>query len=233
MSSPPIKLTPLHSVFQQRNVQFIEHQGWKVSQVYTTLEAELAAAQQRVTVADVSSNGKIMVQGNQAHAFLTVVLDLPAVDINEGTLVMDARVYRLRNDIFFISTLPGKEEIIKEILMAATQKADQFITITDVTHGRSEIMVIGPDSQELLSKLCGLDFHPSVFPNMVAKQSSFAKTTQLIIRRDIVSLAAFSIIGARSLGEYLWYTIIEAGREWDIMLIGQSALNILQEQSSK
>ena len=233
MSSPPIKLTPLHSVFQQRNVQFIEHQGWKVSQVYTTLEAELAAAQQRVTVADVSSNGKIMVQGNQAHAFLTVVLDLPAVDINEGTLVMDARVYRLRNDIFFISTLPGKEEIIKEILMAATQKADQFITITDVTHGRSEIMVIGPDSQELLSKLCGLDFHPSVFPNMVAKQSSFAKTTQLIIRRDIVSLAAFSIIGARSLGEYLWYTIIEAGREWDIMLIGQSALNTLQEQSSK
>ena len=233
MSSPPIKLTPLHSVFQQRNVQFIEHQGWKVSQVYTTLEAELAAAQQRVTVADVSSNGKIMVQGNQAHAFLTVVLDLPAVDINEGTLVMDARVYRLRNDIFFISTLPGKEEIIKEILMAATQKADQFITITDVTHGRSEIMVIGPDSQELLSKLCGLDFHPSVFPNMVAKQSSFAKTTQLIIRRDIVSLAAFSIIGARSLGEYLWYTIIEAGREWDITLIGQSALNTLQEQSSK
>ena len=233
MSSPPIKLTPLHSVFQQRNVQLIEHQGWKVSQVYTTLEAELAAAQQRVAVADVSSNGKIIVQGNQAHAFLTVVLDLPAVDINEGTLVMDARVYRLRNDIFFISTLPGKEEIIKEILMAATQKSDQFITITDVTHGRSEILVIGPSSPELLSKLCGLDFHPSIFPDMVAKQSSFAKTAQLIIRRDIVSLAAFSIIGARSLGEYLWSTIIEAGREWDITLLGQSALNTLQEQSSK
>ena len=233
MSSPPIKLTPLHSVFQQRNVQLIEHQGWKVSQVYTTLEAELAAAQQRVAVADVSSNGKIIVQGNQAHAFLTVVLDLPAVDINEGTLVMDVGVYRLRNDIFFISTLPGKEEIIKEILVAATQKSDQFITITDVTHGRSEILVIGPSSPELLSKLCGLDFHPSIFPDMAAKQSSFAKTSQLIIRRDIVGLVAFSIIGARSLGEYLWSTIIEAGREWDITLLGQSALNTLQEQSSK
>ena len=233
MPNPLIKLTPLHSVFQQRNVQLIEHQGWKVSQVYTTLEAELAAAQQRVAVADVSSNGKIIVQGNQAHAFLTVVLDLPAVDINEGTLVMDVGVYRLRNDIFFISTLPGKEEIIKEILVAATQKSDQFITITDVTHGRSEILVIGPSSPELLSKLCGLDFHPSIFPDMVAKQSSFAKTSQLIIHRDIVGLVAFSIIGARSLGEYLWSTIIEAGREWDITLLGQSALNTLQEQSSK
>ena len=117
--------------------------------------------------------------------------------------------------------------------MAATQKSDQFITITDVTHGRSEILVIGPSSPELLSKLCGLDFHPSIFPDMVAKQSSFAKTSQLIIRRDIVGLVAFSIIGARSLGEYLWSTIIEAGREWDITLLGQSALNTLQEQSSK
>ena len=233
MPNPPIKLTPLHSFFQQCNVQLVEHRGWKIPQVYTTLDAELEAAQQRVAVADVSSNGKIIVQGNQAHAFLTVVLDLPAVDINEGALVMDVGVYRLRNDIFFISTLPGKEEIIKENLVTVTQESDQFITITDVTHGRSEIMVIGPNSQELLSKLCGLDFHPSVFPNMAAKQSGFAKTNQLIIRRDIVGLAAFSIIGARSLGEYLWHTVIEAGCEWDITLIGQSALNTLQEQSSK
>ena len=233
MSNPPIKLTPLHSFFQQCNVQLIEHQGWKTPQVYTTREAELEAAQQRVAIADVSSNGKIMVQGDRAHSFLAVVLGLPVVSINAGALVMDARIYRLRNDIFFISTLPGKEEIIKENLVTATQESDQFITITDVTHGRSEIMVIGPNSQELLSKLCGLDFHPSVFPNMAAKQSGFAKTTQLIIRRDIVGLAAFSIIGARSLGEYLWHTVIEAGCEWDITLIGQSALNTLQEQSSK
>ena len=233
MSNPPIKLTPLHSFFQQCNARLIEHQGWKIPQVYNTLEAELEAARQRVAIADVSPNGKIMVQGNQAHAFLTATLDLPTITINTGTSVMDARIYRLRNDIFFISTLPGKEEIIIENLMAATQESDQFITITDVTHGRSEIMVIGPNSQELLSKLCGLDFHPSVFPNMAAKQSGFAKTTQLIIRRDIVGLAAFSIIGARSLGEYLWHTVIEAGCEWDIMLIGQSALNTLQEQSSK
>ncbi len=233
MSNLPIKLTPLHSVSQQCNAQLIEHQGWKISQVYTTLEEELEAARQRVAIADVSPNGKIMVQGDQAYSFLAVVLGLPVVSINAGTLVMDARIYRLRNDIFFISTLPGKEEIIKENLVTATQESDQFITITDVTHGRSEIMVIGPNSQEILSKLCGLDFHPSVFPNMAAKQSGFAKTTQLIIRRDIVGLAAFSIIGARSLGEYLWHTVIEAGCEWDITLIGQLALNTLQEQSSK
>ena len=49
--------------------QLIEHQGWKTPQVCTTREAELEAAQQRVAIADVSSNGKIMVQGDQAHSF--------------------------------------------------------------------------------------------------------------------------------------------------------------------
>ena len=50
MSNPPIKLTPLHSFFQQRNVQLIEHQGWETPQVYTTREAELEGAQQRAMV---------------------------------------------------------------------------------------------------------------------------------------------------------------------------------------
>ena len=74
--------------------------------------------------------------------------------------------------------------------------------------------MIGPNSQALLSKVCGLDFHPSTFPNEAAKQSSLAKTTQLIIRRDIGELSAFSIIGSQSLGPYVWDTLMEAGREF-------------------
>ena len=90
--------------------------------------------------------------------------------------------------------------------------------------------MIGPASQELLSKVCGLDFHPSVFPNETAKQSSLAKTTQLIIRRDIGKLPAFSIIGAQSLGPYVWDTPMEAGREFGIVPIGRAALAALEDK---
>ena len=86
------------------------------------------------------------------------------------------------------------------------------------------------DNDVLLSKMCGLDFHPAEFPNGTAKQSSFAKTTQLIIRSDLNDVPAYYIIGARSLGDYLWKVIIEAGREWDLIPIGLDALNILYQK---
>ena len=60
-----------------------------------------------------------------------------------------------------------------------------------------------------------------------AKQSSLAKTTQLIIRRDIGELPAFSIIGAQSLGPYVWDTVMEAGREFGLVPIGLSVLDML------
>jgi sarcosine oxidase subunit alpha len=89
--------------------------------------------------------------------------------------------------------------------------------------------VIGSASQELLSKVCGLDFHPTAFPNETAKQSSLAKTAQLIIRRDIGELPAFSIIGAQSLGPYVWDTMMEAGKEFGLVPIGRAALGVLAD----
>ncbi len=52
------------------------------------------------------------------------------------------------------------------MLNRKAEETDKFITITDVTHGKSEILVVGPYSQGLLSKLCGLDFHPVEWINL-------------------------------------------------------------------
>ena len=229
MSDTPKKSTPLHAISRQFNPQYTEYQGWEIPKVYSTVDAELSAARRSVAVADASQNGKLMVRGSQAQEFLNKVIDLPLIAVNAGKEIMGMRVYRLRNDLYYLSTLPGNEMDINKKLLEKANETDKFITITDVTHGRSEILIVGPNSQELMSKLCGLDFHLSAFPNETAKQSSVAKTTQLIIRQDINKLPAFFIIGATSLGEYLWNTIIEAGREWDLIPIGLDALNTLQE----
>ena len=151
---------------------------------------------------------------------------LSLLKINEGC----DGIYRLRNDLFFIITPPSKEVSAQKKLTTASAASEQFVTVTDVTHGRVEIRVIGPNSQELLSKVCGLDFHPSAFPNETAKQSSLAKTTQLIIRCDIGELPAFSIIGSQSLGPYVWDTLMEAGREFGGVPIGRAALAALGEE---
>ena len=224
-SKTPIKLTPLHAIAQRLGATFIEQRGWCIPEVYTTLEAEIATASERIALADETPNGKLLLEGDQAESVLMDAFDLGLLKINEGR----DGIYRLRDDLFFISTPPGREVRAQKKLTTASAASEQFVTVTDITHGRSEIRVIGPDSHELLSKLCGLDFHSSVFPNETAKQSSLAKTTQLIIRYDIGELPTFSIIGTQSLGPYVWDTMMEAGKEFGLVPIGRAALVALIE----
>ena len=225
-SKTPVKLTPLHAITQRLGATFIEQRGWRIPEVYATLEAEIAAARERLALADETPNGKLLLEGDLAESVLADAFDLGSLKINEGR----GGIYRLRNDLFFISTPPSREVRAQKKLITTLKTSEQFVTVTDITHGRAEIRVIGPASQELLSKVCGLDFHPSVFPNETAKQSSLAKTTQLIVRCDIAGLPAFSIIGAQSLGPYVWDTLMEVGREFGVVPIGRAALAALEEE---
>ena len=227
-SKTPIKLTPLHSIAQHLDATFTEQRGWRIPEVYTTLEAEIAAARERIALADETPNGKLLIEGDQAESVLMDAFNLDTLKINEGR----DGIYRLRNDLFFISTPPSREVGAQKKVTAASAASEQFVTVTEVTHGRAEIRVIGPDSQQLLSKVCGLDFHPTAFPNEAAKQSSLAKTTQLIIRRDIDELPAFSIIGTQSLGPYVWDTMMEAGKEFGLVPIGRAALDVLADRQT-
>ena len=225
-SKTPIKLTPLYSTAQRLGATFTEQRGWRIPEVYTTLEAEIAAAQEQLALADETPNGKLLLEGDQAESVLMDAFGLDSLKINEG----QDGIYRLRNDLFFISTPPGREVSAQKKLTTTLEASEQFVTVTDITHGRAEIRVIGPDSQALLSKICGLDFHSSAFPNETAKQSSLAKTAQLIIRRDTGELPAFSIIGVQSLGGYVWDILMEAGREFWVVPIGRAALAALIEE---
>ena len=220
-----IKLTPLYVTARQLDAQFAEQQGWRVPEVYSTVEAEVAAARRGVVLVDETPNGKLTVEGDRAEGVLQAVFDAPPLAIGAGVAVEAARVYRLRNDRFFVGTPPGGEGAA--LLRLAEAAKASGCTVTDMTHGRAEIRAVGPASQNLMGKVCGLDFHPTTFPDWTARQSSLARTAQLIIRRDIGPLPAFSIVGARSLGAYLWDTLAEAGREWGLLPAGRGSLDAL------
>jgi heterotetrameric sarcosine oxidase gamma subunit len=226
--SAAVKLTPLHAAAQQREAQFVEYQGWLVAEAYTTVGAEVAAAREGVVLADETPNGKLTVEGLEAEAVIQAAFGLSGLTVGDGDAVEMDHVYRLRNDLFFIRMPPGGEGATLKSVTASVQEAGLFVTVTNVTHGRSEIRVIGPASRALMRKVCGLDFYSEAFPDGAARQSSVAKTTQLVIRRDIGPLTAFSIIGARSLGAYLWDILLESGQELGVVPVGRAALQALE-----
>jgi heterotetrameric sarcosine oxidase gamma subunit len=119
-------------------------------------------------------------------------------------------------------------------LEAAIATSGSFVTVTDVSHGRARLGLFGPGAALLLGRLCGLDFHDRAFPDGAARQSSVAKTTQLILRHDALLpdspgtlLPGYSVIGARSLAGYLWQTIMAAGSDLGLRPMGWRAAAVL------
>lgn len=227
------KLTPLYRLAKKAGARFGDLDDWRVPIGYAAIEDEIAAARGRVALADSSANGKILAEGQEVESVVRAAWPAVTLEVGRGAVAGPGRIYRLRADLFFMSTPPGRETEAGDVLKAAVRRKDAFVTVTEVTHGHSELTIVGPRSAELLSRLCGLDFHSEAFPNNSARQSSVAKTRQLIIRSDRVSasgaetVSAFTLVGARSLAVYLWETVLEAGRDLDIAPIGQAALEQL------
>lgn len=213
MREEALRRSPLHEVLQSAGVGFQARSGWLVP---TSLVSADDDAAPRLTIADESSRGKLLVEGERSAGVISTALRVQAPILGLSVPCEDGRVYSLRPDFFFVATSPGKEVEVAERLRAVAANDGEFATVTDVTAGRAQIRVIGSLCRQLLPKLCGLDFGETAFADGCGKISGLAKTTQLILRCDWNGVLSFSIVGGRSLGAYVWETILQAGREWDI-----------------
>lgn len=227
-----MKYSPLYKTLQALSARFTDQNGWQVPESISAPEIERAALREHVALTDLSPSGKFTVEGARAGEFVQSALnvDAPSLNINAGLDHGSFGVYRLRKDLFFVHSAPNAFNSILESLELTLRfrpRDADLITLTDITHGRAEIGVFGPSATTLLSRLCGLDFEESHFPNLTAKQSSVAKTPQIIIRHDFAGIRAYALIGDRSYGAYLWETAMKAGNDLGIEPVGMRALQSL------
>jgi sarcosine oxidase subunit alpha len=223
-----IKRSPLVSVAQHLGAEFIEVGGWKFARRFTSVAAEMAAARNGVALADSSPHGKVMIEGAQAAEALRAAFGAAPEAIGGGAPTDAGHLYRLRREVFYMSTRPSGEANAIERVEVAARAASLFVTATDVSHGLADLRLLGPRARDVLSKLCALDFSPESFPNQTLKQTSVAKTKQIVLRRDFGALPAFQLIGAQSLAAYLWEVVMAAGREYGLVPMGAEAMRDLE-----
>lgn len=225
-----MKRTPIYELGQAAGAVFVADSGWSVIDRFPQ-RGGAGLAREGVGLADRSARGKILLQGDGAGELLARWQGVRELAVHEGAACGEGHCFRLRHDIYFLSMPPGLETATVTAGEGAVTAADGLVTITDVTHGRAELWLVGPAARQLLSRLCGLDFHPDAFPNLTAKQSSVAKTQQLVIRRDVGRNPAYALIGARSLGAYLWQTVGAAGHDLPFALLGKAGLHELEGEA--
>ncbi len=222
-----VKRSAVHEVAREAGGAFATVEGWLVVEEFDSESQGVAA---EVALVDRSARAKVLVDGEAASAVVARAWGVPALDVNGGATFEDGIAYRLRRDRYFVSAPPGAEGEIVAAAQAAVREEDGLITVTDVTHGRAEMWLVGRKSAELLSRLCGLDFHSDRFPTLTARQSSVAKTAQLVIRSDMGQESVYALIGARSFGAYLWQTILDGARDLDLQIHGEQWLRAVREK---
>lgn len=97
------------------------------------------------------------------------------------------------------------------------RQANRFAQATDYTAGKAVLKLSGTATQNLLSKLCGLDFYETAFPNGQVKQSRVAKISALIARWDEAETSTYFLQVDRPFGQYFWDAVWDAGQEFQIV----------------
>ena len=87
--------------------------------------------------------------------------------------------------------------------------------------------VTGRHAPAMFAKLCGVDLRPSKFADGAIAQTSIAKMSGIVIRRDLGAVPAFHLLADSASAEYLWGCVIDAMAEFAGALVGLAALRRL------
>ncbi len=117
---------------------------------------------------------------------------------------------------------PGAAAAVADWLatVAADAAGDEFVSMTDLTHGRALVRITGPDAAGLLARLCGADLHDDMAPDGAALRSAVAGVATDIIRDDRAAVPSYLLHCERSSGQYLFGTLVSAGESLGIGVDG-------------
>jgi heterotetrameric sarcosine oxidase gamma subunit len=224
-ASTPNRLSPVQAAASALGARYIAHAGWQVPEVYSSVDAELAAARAGVALVDVSSLGKLYVEGAAAADTLRAAFGSAPEAVGAGVRVAGLAVFQIRPDLFFLLTATGAEAEAEARLSAARQA---FVTVTDVTHGLAGLGLLGPRARGVLGQLSALNLDPAAFPDLHLRSTSVAKTRQLLVRQDRGGLPVFYLFGAQSLAVYVWDVIRAAGQAAGLVPLGLNSFLSLE-----
>jgi heterotetrameric sarcosine oxidase gamma subunit len=232
-----LRESPLYVVHQELGAQFVSMAGWYVPWVYTSPQDEIAVVQKGVGLADLSQLGKVSVRGDAARGLLAAFYALEATAPGQASQVSvrdeidrplsGSHLAGLTADEFLVITPPGNDEEATCYLDQHLRAGDLFVSVVNQTAGLAGLLVAGPDSREVLSKLCELPFGPGDFPNQRVAQTGLARVRIIVVRNDLAGLPAFELYFERPYAEYLWTSVLEAGREFGLLPFGWRARELL------
>lgn len=232
---PQLTLHPLH---QQLGAYFKTEQGWEIPAHYGDPLKEYQAARKHVALADLSYQGKFIVSGADAAAFLQGLIsnDLSAASSISGIYAALLTAKGKTVSDFYLFPLPegylmeverGNAENTKNHLMRFRLRSKVDMSVPP--WGR--LLLSGPSSTALLEKAFGAPLPEMAEKSFFEKEMDGARL--ICIKRSLTGETDFHLYYPLDNMESLWRKLMSEGGDFQIQPAGQSALEILRIEAGK
>ena len=207
---------------------------WKRQNWFENRAREHAAIRDNVGMYDMSSFGKLRVEGPDAEAFLNLVcganMSVPNGKIvytqflnKNGGIEADVTVTRLTETAYLVVT-PAATRLADETWLRRNIGSNMAI-ITDVTAGEGVLAVMGPNARQLMQAVSPNDFSNEVNPFGTAQEIELGMGLARAHRVSYVGELGWEIYVSSDMAAHAFETLHTAGQNMGLKLCGMHVMD--------
>ncbi|WP_224815411.1 FAD-dependent oxidoreductase [Hasllibacter sp. MH4015] len=243
-----VRRSPLHEHLKARGAVFGELAGWERANWFADEGQERAykydwkgqnwfanqarehrAVREAVGLYDMSSFGKIRVDGPDAEAFLNRIaagnMSVPVGKIVytqflnvRGGIEADVTITRLADDSYFIVTPAAT--LIRDMAWLKMNRRDEVVVLSDVTAAEAVICVMGPNARALMQAVSPHDWSNAAFPFGMAQEVEIGLGVARAHRVTYVGELGWELYVSADQAAHVFETLSEAGADHGLRLCG-------------
>ena len=252
-SARGVRRTPFHEHLKSKGAVFGELAGWERANWFSNTgqsdeyryswkrqnwfensAREHMAVRENVGLYDMSTFGKIRVEGKDAESFLNYLCGANlSVDIgkivytqflnSKGGIEADVTVTRLSETTYLIVT-PAATRLADETWLRRNQK-DYSVVITDVTAAEGVLALMGPASRALLNSVSPNNFENETNPFGTAQLIEIGMGQARAHRVSYVGELGWELYISSDQCGHIFETIFDAGSEHNLKLCGMHMMD--------
>ena len=246
----PIRRTAMHDWHEANGAVMTEAGTWMRPWYYpktgeTIVQAyirEAAQVRENVGIVDVSTLGKIMVQGPDAAEFLNRVyvngfktlavgrLRYGIMLREDGFVFDDGTVARWGEHDYLMTTTTTNAGPVMSFLEHLLQTAwrDLRVVVTSVTDQWAAAAIAGPKSRALLSGIADVDLSNDALPANHLVEANIAGSPVRIHRMSYSGELAYEVFMPSTHAARIWEAIVAAGAEHKLLPYGTESMGTLR-----
>jgi dimethylglycine dehydrogenase len=251
------KTTPIYDILKGKGACFSQTYGWeraswfaptgmepkdknsfKRANWHDPVAAECHAVRERVGVLDLSGFSKFRVSGPGAESFLNYIItskvpkaigkiSVATMLTQRGTIKCDVTVTKTAEDAFFIIAAAATERHDLD-WMKRLMPTDGSVTIENMTYRFGTLVLAGPKSRDVLSKLTETDLSNKAFP-FATMQNIFVNLSPVMaLRIGFVGELGWELHHPIEHQREIYDALMNAGEEFGIADFGLRAMMSLR-----